>query len=107
MKEKQDNEDKSNGGNQAQTSPLLSPQQPSCIRSPPPIVEETTLTEEGPIGAGLPLLQRILLLKAREEKTTKAAKTGVGGSTNRPHLSSIKGELCFSTKSLKLIFAKF
>lgn len=99
MKEKQDNEDKSNGGNQAQTSPLLSPQQPSCVRSPP-IVEETSLTEEGPIGAGLPLLQRILLLKAREEKTTKAAKTGVGGSTNRPHLNSIKGECFFFHKDL-------
>ncbi|XP_066257899.1 uncharacterized protein Cngl isoform X2 [Euwallacea similis] len=86
LKEKQDNEEKNNGG-QTQTSPLLSPQS-NAIKSPPSIVEETSLTEEGPIGAGLPLLQRILMLKAREEKATKAAKTGVGG--HKPLLSSIK-----------------
>ncbi|CAH1132690.1 unnamed protein product [Ceutorhynchus assimilis] len=82
LKEKQEKEEK--GGGLTQTSPLLSPQS-TAIRSPP-IVEETSLTEE-PVGAGLPLLQRILMLKAKEEKSTKAAKTGVGG--HKPFLSSI------------------
>lgn len=82
LKEKQEKEEKAKSG---QTSPLLSPQS-SSLRSPPPIMEETSLTEE-PIGEGLPLLQRILMLKAKEDKTAKAAKTGVGGT--KPFLSNI------------------
>ncbi|XP_076256567.1 uncharacterized protein LOC143193965 isoform X3 [Rhynchophorus ferrugineus] len=84
LKEKQENEEKQKSG---QTSPLLSPQS-SALRSPPPIMEETSLSEEPPDPA-LPLLQRILMLKAREEKASKMAKTGVGG--HKPLLSSIKG----------------
>lgn len=88
LKEKQEREEQAKGG-QTQTSPLLSPQS-TAMRSPPPIMEETSLTEE-PIGAGLPLLQRILMLKAKEDKAAKAAKTGVGGHI--PFLSSIKSML--------------
>ncbi|KAL1502487.1 hypothetical protein ABEB36_007622 [Hypothenemus hampei] len=82
LKEKQDNEEKA----KCQTSPLLSPQSTS-VRSPPPIMEETSLSE-GPIGAGLPLLQRILMLKAREEKAAAAKAAKVG---HNPFLSSVKG----------------
>uniref|UniRef100_A0AAR5Q5A2 Cyclic nucleotide-binding domain-containing protein n=1 Tax=Dendroctonus ponderosae TaxID=77166 RepID=A0AAR5Q5A2_DENPD len=86
LKEKQDNEEKGKG-HLPQSSPLISPQS-ITIRSPPPIIEETSLTE--PIGAGLPLLQRILMLKAKEETAPKAAKTGVGG--HKPLLRSIKSK---------------
>lgn len=55
------------------------------MRSPPPICEETSTTEM--IGEGLPLLQRILMLKAKEEKAAKAARTGVGGN------KSVTGQL--------------
>lgn len=71
LKEKQDNEDRSKS-----TTPIASPTS-SSMRSPPPVSEE----DNGElIGAGLPLLQRILMLKAKEEKAAKTAKTGVGGS---------------------------
>ncbi|KAH1012083.1 hypothetical protein HUJ04_001319 [Dendroctonus ponderosae] len=89
LKEKQDNEEKGKG-HLPQSSPLISPQS-ITIRSPPPIIEETSLTE--PIGAGLPLLQRILMLKAKEETAPKAAKTGVGG--HKPLLRSIKSNVIF------------
>ncbi|KAL3271749.1 hypothetical protein HHI36_022219 [Cryptolaemus montrouzieri] len=64
LKEKQDNEERS----KSFTPPLLSPSS-SSIKSPPPISEE--IPQEEPIGTGLPLLQRILLLKAKEEKAAK------------------------------------
>ncbi|XP_060533224.1 potassium/sodium hyperpolarization-activated cyclic nucleotide-gated channel 4 isoform X3 [Cylas formicarius] len=72
LKEKQENEERY----KTSTPPVLSPQS-SNVRSPPPIIEETSLNDE-PIGAGLPLLQRILMLKAKEEKAAKVVKTAVG-----------------------------
>ncbi|XP_072383029.1 uncharacterized protein Cngl [Diabrotica undecimpunctata] len=68
LKEKQDNEEKAKS---SISPPMLSPTS-STIRSPPPISEEPS-TEET-IGAGLPLLQRILMLKAKEEKA-RAGRT--------------------------------
>ncbi|CAG9831941.1 unnamed protein product [Diabrotica balteata] len=68
LKEKQDNEEKAKSNI---SPPMLSPTS-STIRSPPPISEEPS-TEET-IGAGLPLLQRILMLKAKEEKA-RAGRT--------------------------------
>lgn len=62
LKEKQDNEERAKI-----SSPIVSPSS-SSIKSPPPIVEEPN----EPIGVGLPLLQRILMLKAKEEKAAKA-----------------------------------
>nr|XP_023022937.1 cyclic nucleotide-gated cation channel alpha-3 [Leptinotarsa decemlineata] len=85
LKEKQDNEERLKDT----SPPILSPTS-STIRSPPPITEEST---EEMIGAGLPLLQRILMLKAKEEKAAKAARTGVGGT------KSVTGQL-FSGISL-------
>ncbi|XP_074040366.1 cyclic nucleotide-gated ion channel-like isoform X3 [Leptinotarsa decemlineata] len=85
LKEKQDNEERVKDT----SPPILSPTS-STIRSPPPITEEST---EEMIGAGLPLLQRILMLKAKEEKAAKAARTGVGGT------KSVTGQL-FSGISL-------
>ncbi|XP_030747416.1 uncharacterized protein LOC115875949 [Sitophilus oryzae] len=82
LKEKQDNEERVKSN---QSSPLISPQS-STLRSPPPIMEETSLTEEPP-DTGMPLLQRILMLKAKEEKASKMAKTGVGGQ-HKPLLTS-------------------
>lgn len=89
LKEKQDNEERGKG-HPPQSSPLISPQS-ITVRSPPPIIEETSLTE--PIGVGLPLLQRILMLKAKEETAAKAAKTGVGGQ--KPLLRSMKSNAIF------------
>ncbi|KAG5878344.1 hypothetical protein JTB14_004442 [Gonioctena quinquepunctata] len=85
LKEKQDNEEMS----KCVSPTILSPTS-STVRSPPPITEETP---EDMIGAGLPLLQRILMLKAKEEKAAKAARTGVGGT------KSVTGQL-FSGISL-------
>ncbi|XP_057655469.1 uncharacterized protein LOC130893404 isoform X2 [Diorhabda carinulata] len=65
LKEKQDNEER--GKNIS--SPIVSPTS-FTVRSPPPINEEPS-TEDA-MSSGLPLLQRILTLKAKEEK----AKTG-------------------------------
>ncbi|GJQ78132.1 hypothetical protein Trydic_g2469 [Trypoxylus dichotomus] len=64
LKEKQDHEEQrtaflSNTG----TSPSILSPSPSSIKSPPPTQEEPEV-----IGAGLPLLQRLLLLKAKEER---------------------------------------
>lgn len=67
LKEKQENEEKAKRA----ASPMISP----TMKSPPLIQEDSS----EPLGAGLPLLQRILMLKAKEEKAAKAAKTGVGG----------------------------
>ncbi|KAJ8921263.1 hypothetical protein NQ315_013735 [Exocentrus adspersus] len=72
LKEKQDNEERSKSA----TPPILSPTS-STMRSPPPISEDVGGEL---IGAGLPLLQRILMLKAKEEKASKASRTGVGGA---------------------------
>ncbi|XP_023310870.1 uncharacterized protein LOC108917159 [Anoplophora glabripennis] len=71
LKEKQDNEERSKS-----VTPVASPTS-SSMRSPPPVCEEDTGEL---IGPGLPLLQRILMLKAKEDKAAKAAKTGVGGT---------------------------
>lgn len=71
LKENQDNEERS----KSTSPPVVSPTS-SSIRSPPPFVEESSEM----IGAGLPLLQRILMLKAKEEKAAKTARTGVGGA---------------------------
>lgn len=57
MKEKQENEERA----KSVTPPILSPSS-SSVKSPPPIPEDST----EPIGVGLPLLQRILMLKAKE-----------------------------------------
>lgn len=57
LKEKQDNEERAKSA----TPPILSPSS-SSIKSPPPIPEDPA----EPMGAGLPLLQRILMLKAKE-----------------------------------------
>lgn len=57
LKEKQENEERAKSA----TPPILSPSS-SSVKSPPPIPEDST----EPIGVGLPLLQRILMLKAKE-----------------------------------------
>ncbi|XP_044764166.1 cyclic nucleotide-gated cation channel beta-1-like isoform X2 [Coccinella septempunctata] len=64
LKEKQENEDRSKHS----TSPMLSPSS-SSIKSPPLISEE--IPEEEPMDTSIPLLQRILLLKAKEERAAK------------------------------------
>lgn len=82
LKEKQDNEER---GKRVSSPTMLSPTS-SMLRSPPPISDET-------IGAGLPLLQRILMLKAKEDKAKAGAKP-VTSSTK-----SVTGQL-FSGMSL-------
>ncbi|XP_045466243.1 uncharacterized protein LOC123675051 isoform X2 [Harmonia axyridis] len=64
LKEKQENEDRSKNS----TSPMISPSS-SSIKSPPLISEE--IPEEDPTDSSIPLLQRILLLKAKEERAAK------------------------------------
>ncbi|RZC40524.1 uncharacterized protein BDFB_003925 [Asbolus verrucosus] len=75
LKEKQENEERAKSA----TSPILSPS--SSVKSPPPIPEDTSEA----LGAGLPLLQRILMLKAKEG-TTKEEKPKVikSGSSSNP-----------------------
>lgn len=87
LKEKQDNEER---GKRVSSPPMLSPTS-SMLRSPPPISEERSADET--IGAGLPLLQRILMLKAKEDKAKAGAKP-VTSSTK-----SVTGQL-FSGMSL-------
>lgn len=62
MKEKQDHEER--GNNNTATSPAILSPSPSSVKSPPPTQEEPEV-----IGAGLPLIQRLLLLKAKEERS--------------------------------------
>ena len=61
LKEKQDHEERTS--NTGVSPSLLSPS-PCSVKSPPPI-QEVQASEV--IGAGLPLLQRLLLLKAKED----------------------------------------
>ncbi|KAK9753124.1 hypothetical protein QE152_g3638 [Popillia japonica] len=64
LKEKQDHEEQRNAPvTNTVTSPAVLSPSPSSVKSPPPTQEEPEV-----IGAGLPLLQRLLLLKAKEEK---------------------------------------
>lgn len=73
LKEKQDHEEQRNlTSNVATASPAILSPSPTSIKSPPATQEEPEV-----IGAGLPLLQRLLLLKAKEEK---AAVTNVACS---------------------------
>lgn len=71
LKEKQENEERAKSA----TPPVLSPSS-SSVKSPPPIPEDVA----EPAGAGLPLLQRILMLKAKEgttkEEKPKLSRTG-------------------------------
>lgn len=83
LKEKQDHEER--GKNI--TPPILSPSS-SSIKSPPPIPEE----DPEPIGAGLPLLQRILMLKAKEDKAAKA-KEICKTKEDKPIITKIKEEI--------------
>ncbi|CAH1184274.1 unnamed protein product [Phyllotreta striolata] len=81
LKEKQDNEERAKSFT---SPPVLSPTS-SVVRSPPPINEEPSPEET--IGAGLPLLQRILMLKAKEDKAK------AGGKPNLPAPKSVTGQL--------------
>ncbi|XP_050306408.1 uncharacterized protein LOC126743388 isoform X2 [Anthonomus grandis grandis] len=76
LKERQDSEEKVKGG-QIPTSPLLPPRSATLVKSPS-IIEETSLIEK-PVREDLPLLQRILLLKAKDEKKNKNMNTGISG----------------------------
>ncbi|XP_063930154.1 uncharacterized protein Cngl isoform X3 [Zophobas morio] len=71
LKEKQENEERAKSA----TPPILSPSS-SSVKSPPPIPEDPV---SEPIGAGLPLLQRILMLKGKEgtikEEKPKLSRT--------------------------------
>lgn len=62
LKEKQEHEERS----KSSTPPVLSPS-PSSVKSPPPVPEEAEEEPREVVGAGLPLLQRLLLLKSKEE----------------------------------------
>lgn len=65
LKEKQENEERAKSA----TPPILSPSS-SSVKSPPPIPEDAS----EPSGNGVPLLQRILMLKGKEGITTKDEK---------------------------------
>ncbi|KAJ8972469.1 hypothetical protein NQ317_016602 [Molorchus minor] len=84
LKEKQENEERS----KSISPPILSPT--SSTKSPLPVSEDICGET---IGAGLPLLQRILMLKAKEERNAKIAKIGLVAS------KSVTGQL-FSGISL-------
>ncbi|XP_071057205.1 uncharacterized protein [Onthophagus taurus] len=70
LKEKQEHEEKHLSSQLPVASPSILSPSPSSVKSPPPIPEEVNQggVQQEVIGAGLPLLQRLLLLKAKDEK---------------------------------------
>ncbi|XP_044260649.1 uncharacterized protein LOC123008726 isoform X1 [Tribolium madens] len=102
LKEKQENEERSKSA----TPPILSPSS-SSVKSPPPILEDTN----EPIGAGLPLLQRILMLKGKEgtikEEKPKLSRTSsiTSNPTSPPPQTSVsRGSFSSKIPSNKLSF---
>ncbi|VEN51356.1 unnamed protein product [Callosobruchus maculatus] len=78
LKEKQDREERMKSA----SPPMMVSPTSAVVRSPPPISERTTLPSSDPpdASAGLPLLQRILLLKEKEKAIgMEQPRTGVGG----------------------------
>ncbi|XP_015836494.1 uncharacterized protein Cngl isoform X3 [Tribolium castaneum] len=102
LKEKQENEERAKSA----TPPILSPSS-SSIKSPPPIPEDTN----EPIGAGLPLLQRILMLKGKEgtikeekPKLSRASSVASNPTSPTPQTSVSRGSFSSKITSNKLSF---
>nr|CAI5834448.1 unnamed protein product [Callosobruchus analis] len=83
LKEKQDKEERMKGN----SAPILVSSTSAVVRSPPPMSERTTPASSDPSdsSAGLPLLQRILLLKEKEKAMgMDQPRMGTGGQGSGP-----------------------